>query len=330
MRYVVYGAGAIGGIIGARLHEAGHDAALICRGAHLDAVRDRGITIRTPDAEVTIAVPAVGRPGDLNFTRDDVVFLAMKTQDTDAALRELVAVSPPDIAVICAQNGVANERLALRRFSRVYGMLVMMPGTLLDPGIVLNHASNAWGVLDAGCYPTGTDALIARVTADLTAAGFSSRTEPSIMRWKYAKLLSNLNNAFGAACGADARAPEFLAAVRAEAVACYRAAGIDCASDEEVAARRRESDVRYGAIEGARRDGGSSWQSLARGLPTIETDYLNGEIVLLGRTHGVPTPCNELLQRVANEMAREGRSAGSLPVEELVRLAESGVQAGTS
>jgi 2-dehydropantoate 2-reductase len=329
MRYVVYGAGAIGGIIGARLHAAGHDVALICRGAHLEAVRTNGITIRTPVDTLAVRVPAVADPTDLDFTPGDVVFLAMKTQDTESALRELAARAPADIAVICAQNAVENERLALRRFSRVYGMLVLMPGTFLEPGVVLNHTSGAWGVLDAGCYPDGTDDLIAGVATDLTAAGFSSHAEPNIMRWKYAKLLSNLNNAFGAACGADARAPEFLAAVRDEAIGCYRAAGINWASDEEMAARRQASGVRYGAIEGARRDGGSSWQSLARGLPTIETDYLNGEIVLLGRLHGVPTPCNALLQRVANDMAREGRPAGSLLVEDLLGMTETSPTRGS-
>ncbi len=57
----------------------------------------------------------------------------------------------------------------------------------------------------------------------------------------------------------------------------------------------------------------------------IEADYLNGEIALLGRLHGVPTPLNELLQRLANTFARERRAAGSLPVAELVRLVDDAV-----
>ncbi|NUT26811.1 MAG: ketopantoate reductase family protein, partial [Streptomyces sp.] len=70
------------------------------------------------------------------------------------------------------------------------------------------------------------------------------------------------------------------------------------------------------------RGGGSSWQSLTRGTGTIEADYLNGEIALLGRLHGVPTPLNELLQHLANTFARERREAGSMPVGELVRLTD--------
>ena len=62
-------------------------------------------------------------------------------------------------------------------------------------------------------------------------------------------------------------------------------------------------------IEGARARGGSTWQSLARGTGTIETDYLNGEIALLGRLHGVPTPVNAALQAIAPGW-RERRRAG--------------------
>jgi 2-dehydropantoate 2-reductase len=321
LRYVVYGAGAIGGIIGGRLFERGHDVTLIARGAHLDAIKREGITLRTPEETLQLRVPAVGHPREIAFARDDVVFMTMKSQDTAAALDDLAAAAPPEITVVCAQNGVDNERMAVRRFANVYGMLVYMPGTFLEPGVILNHMTGAWGVLDGGRYPSGVDATIERVTSDLTAARFSSRAVPQIMRWKYNKLLSNLNNAFVAACGTDARAPEFLSDVRAEAIACYRAAGIDCASEEENAQRRQESGMQFAAIDGGRRDGGSSWQSLVRGLPTIETDYLNGEIALLGRLHGVPTPCNEALQRVANRMVRERRAAGSLPVEDLLREA---------
>ena len=322
MKYIVYGAGAIGGVIGARLHEIGRDVVLICRGAQLDAIRRDGLTVKTPDGTANFRVPAVAHPSEIAFDPGDVVFLAMKSQDTEGALRDLAAVAPPEVAIVCAQNGVDNERMALRRFAHVYGMLVLMPCTYLEPGVIVNHASGAWGVLDAGRYPSGRDTTIERVCADLTTARFSSLTVPSIMRWKHAKLLGNLNNAFVAACGADARAPDFAAAIRAEALACYAAASIDCASDDEMRERRQASGMQYRPVDGAARDGGSSWQSLARGLPTIETDYLNGEIVMLGRLHGVPTPCNLALQIVANRMAHERHAPGAFPVDELQHLAD--------
>jgi 2-dehydropantoate 2-reductase len=65
-------------------------------------------------------------------------------------------------------------------------------------------------------------------------------------------------------------------------------------------------------VKGEAHPGGSSWQSLARGAGTIESDYLNGEIVLLGRTAGVPTPVNACFVRVAHELVLTGARPGSV------------------
>jgi 2-dehydropantoate 2-reductase len=81
---------------------------------------------------------------------------------------------------------------------------------------------------------------------------------------------------------------------------------------------RRGNLLNRQAVEGAERSGSSSWQSLARGTRSIESDYLNGEIVLLGRLHGVPTPANDLLRRLAGSMAAEGRPPGSVPAGEVL------------
>ena len=101
--------------------------------------------------------------------------------------------------------------------------------------------------------------------------------------------------------------------LRREAEACYRAAGIDHATEDEYRQRLVEASAVVGTIEGAERVGGSGTQSLVRGSGSIEADYLNGEVVLLGRLHGVATPVNEALCQVANEMARAGRAPGSIP-----------------
>jgi len=86
MRFVLYGAGAIGGTIGARLFEGGHDVVLIARGAHLAALREHGLRFRTPGGERILSLPVVGSPGELDWRGDEVVILAMKTQDTAPAL----------------------------------------------------------------------------------------------------------------------------------------------------------------------------------------------------------------------------------------------------
>ncbi len=318
MRYIVYGAGGIGGAIGARLFQRGHEVILICRGAHLRAIQSTGLTLKTPRETLELAIRAVSHPENITFTPDDVVLLTMKSQDTELALRDLERAGGRDLAVICGQNGVDNERLAIRRFAHVYGMVVWMPATYLAPGLVLNHAEPVGGILDAGRYPNGVDPLITQVTQDLTTCGFRAAPDHNIMRWKYTKLLSNVRNAFQAACGFEARSRKIIRALRAEALACYQAAGIEFMPEDELQARVR-SQIKLAAIEGHPRAGGSSWQSLMRGLPTIEADFLNGEIVMLGRLHGIPTPCNALLQHVANDMAAAGRKPGSIAVADLER-----------
>ena len=318
MRYIVYGAGGIGGAIGARLFQHGHEVILICRGEHLHAIQSTGLTLKTPKETLTLTIRAVSHPEEIAFIPDDVVLLTMKSQDTEMALRDLERAGGRDLAVICGQNGVDNERLAVRRFGRVYGMVVWMPATYLEPGLVLNHAEPVGGILDAGRYPNGVDPLITQVTQDLTTCGFSAAPDHNIMRWKYTKLLSNVRNAFQAACGFEARSQKIIRALRAEALACYQAAGIEFVPEDELQARVR-SQIKLADIEGHPRAGGSSWQSLMRSLPTIEADFLNGEIVMLGRLHGIPTPCNALLQHVANRMARTGQQPGSIPVEDLER-----------
>ncbi|HLK44528.1 MAG TPA: 2-dehydropantoate 2-reductase N-terminal domain-containing protein, partial [Acidimicrobiales bacterium] len=89
MRFVIFGAGAIGGVLGGRLHQHGADVVLIARGAHLDAIRAAGLRLQDPDGEVTLPVAAVGHPRDAALREGDVVVLAMKSQDTAAALDAL-------------------------------------------------------------------------------------------------------------------------------------------------------------------------------------------------------------------------------------------------
>ena len=155
MRFIVYGAGAIGGVIGGRLFQHGHDVTLIARGRHYEALRTNGLRLRSTDEDVTLAVPTVDHPARLRLQDGDVVVLAMKTQDTRAALAALGETASAEVAIVCAQNGVDNERAALRRFENVYGMCVMCPAVHLEPGTVEAHSSPITGLLDLGRYPSG-------------------------------------------------------------------------------------------------------------------------------------------------------------------------------
>ncbi len=195
----------------------------------------------------------------------------------------------------------------------------MVAGTHLEPGVVEIATAPVSGVLDVGRYPSGTDATAEMMAADLGGAGFDAVATPTVMASKYLKLIANVANALEAACGTREGEPvadELTKRARQEARAVYAAAGITVADEAGEKDRRRARGLLQ-PVGGVERTGGSSWQSLQRGTGNVEADWLNGEIVLLGRLHGVPTPVNERLQHVANEMAREGIAAGSIPAEEI-------------
>jgi 2-dehydropantoate 2-reductase len=326
VRYVVVGAGAVGGTVGGRLYDAGHDVVLVARGPHAEAMQRDGLRLALPDRVLTVRAPVVTSLGEITFGPEDVVLLATKTQDSSAALDDLVAVGA-DGPVVCMQNGVANERMALRRFDAVYGVVVMLPAVLLEPGRIDAQGHPFTGLLDIGRVPSDADDLAARIAADLSGSGFVSQPQPDIMRWKYAKLLRNLGNAIEALGGHDVDGDELAAIgeldrrLREEALACFAAAGIAWTSDEEWVAHRQEQ-VQHTPVEGRTRAGGSTWQSLVRGTGSLEVDYLNGEICFLGRSHGVPTPLNAMVQRLATRVAATGAQPGSMRPTELLAQAD--------
>jgi len=231
-----------------------------------------------------------------------------------------VAVAPLETPVVCMQNGVENERRVLRRFPNTYAMCVVSPATHLRPGVIQAHSAPVSGLLDLGRYPGGVDATAQTIAAALSASTFHSVARPDIMRWKYRKLLQNLSNAVDALCGREGRDSPLVKEAQREGDAVLRAAGIPVATVEEDRARRGDHLQLRNTSSGAW-SGGSSWQSLARGSGSIEVEFLNGEIVLLGALHGVATPVNALLQRLALQAAREGHPPGSWRIEELSKAA---------
>ena len=250
---MVFGAGAVGGVVGARLHQGGHDVTLIARGDHAATIAREGLVLVTPEDRATLAVAVVTNPAQLDWTQPAVVLLAMKSQDTLGALESLRAVAPASTPVICMQNGVENERLVLRRFPRTYGICVMCATTHLQAGVVEAHYSPVTGLLDIGRYPDGQDDLTVSVAAALRASHFGSISRPNIMYWKYRKLLLNLTNAVEALCGPGAARSTLGTVVRIEGEACLRAGGIDFASLDEDTERRRElvsAPGSVGSLEG--------------------------------------------------------------------------------
>jgi 2-dehydropantoate 2-reductase len=321
MRYVVIGAGAIGGTVAARLHEAGREVVAVARGAHLAAIREHGLRLDEPDRSRTVALATAADVTGIDWRPGDVAMVCTKTQDSAQILDQLHAVAP-DVPVACLQNGVANERLAATRFANVQAVCVVLPAEHLEPGRVVAFSGPVAGVLDVGRYPREVDEVTERIADGLSAAGFSSRATTEIMPWKYRKLLVNLGNAAEAACGPDDPALDELAgAARAEGRRCLQAAGIAFATSADDR-RRRDGFLQIRAVDGRDRTGGSTWQSLRRGTGSVEAEYLNGEIMSLGREHGVPTPVNQLLLETATAMARDREPPGSRSAADLLALLE--------
>ncbi|NEB73913.1 ketopantoate reductase family protein [Streptomyces sp. SID14478] len=332
MRYIIIGAGAVGGAIGGRLAQGGHDVVLVARGTQYEALRERGLVLQTPDGPHTHRLPVVDGPDALGtLGADDVLVLAVKTQDSSAALAAW-GVRPVEgggtaagrLPLVCAQNGVESERLALRTFQRVYAMCVWLPASFVEPGVVRADGTPLTGILHLGRYPEGADDTARAIAADLEDSLLEAPVAADVMRWKYAKLLANLANAIEAVSGVltDEDGIALFRRARAEGEAVLAAAGIAYTPQEEER-KIRADKIRFEPFDGAPRGGGSSWQSLNRGTGTIEADYLNGEIALLGRLHGVPTPVNDVLQEYANEAARQGRAAGETPVAALTAAVDA-------
>jgi 2-dehydropantoate 2-reductase len=330
MRYVILGAGAIGATIGGRLAETGCDVALVGRGEHAAVVKRNGLVLAMPDRVSRLRIPMVTM-AELRLRAADVLILAVKSQDTAQLLNELAAVGVEDdapvadIPVFCAQNGVANEDAVLRCFSHVYGMCVNVPATHLEPGVIEAAGSPVSGILQLGRYPASRpDDLVRAVAADLDRSGLTSFVRADVMAWKRAKLLSNLVNALQVLCiggvqrrpGADGLLGEVVARLRAEATACFAAAGWTVT--DATAYQAEAAGFQIAPVGGRSRSGGSTWQSVERGLPTVETDFLNGEVVRLGRLYGVPTPVNGAVQARMREITRRSLPPGSLEPAELL------------
>jgi 2-dehydropantoate 2-reductase len=327
LRYIIYGAGAIGGVIGGKMHMNGKDVILIARGEHLRSIRRDGLTLKQPDESYNLRIPTAGNPSEIEWRRDDVVLLTMKSQDTQAALDDLRLAAGDGVPVVSCQNGVENERLALRSFRDVYGVVIFIPGSHIDPGVVETTAWPTTGVLDIGRYPRGVDDRARAIASDLDSSGFASYAVENVMAWKYTKLHGNVLNAVQAVCG-EAEARDLGRQLRAETEAVFSAAGIEWVPPEELSERTKLTSR---STNNSGRQGNSTWQSLVRGQGTSEVDHLNGEIALLGRLHGVPTPANEVFQLVANQLARERKQPGSVTPDEMrAKIAEQEVALATS
>jgi 2-dehydropantoate 2-reductase len=203
---------------------------------------------------------------------------------------------------------------------------VNLPATHLVPGRVEAEGAPLSGILQLGRYPRGIDDVDADVVADLQASGFDAASREDVMAWKRAKLLRNLGNALEVLCRGTGdtheadrdRLDEVGRRAIHEALECFAAAGMTVIDAAEYGAYVGDQ-AKAMPIAGRRRQGGSTWQSVARGQGSVETDYLNGEIVRIGRLYGVATPVNENIQARMRAAIRPGVQVQRVDPAELLR-----------
>jgi 2-dehydropantoate 2-reductase len=329
MRFVVCGAGAIGGVIGGHLARAGVDVVLVDRwAAHVDAINRHGLVLKGVHGTHTVRVPAVREPAAVAFGPDDVVLLAVKSMHTDAACAELVRAGAGERPVFCAQNGVRNEETAARHFREVNGVMVLIGAKCLTPGEVVHTGKGPLGV---GTWPAGLSVAARDAAAALGKTDIPVYTTERITAAKWNKMLMNLNNATmgltglcGQAAMADPDARTWMADVNAEGMRVLQAAAIPFEAppglpsmDERIRELRTGPPGPPAPADEEARHYASLWQDLYHQRGEVEADHFNGEIVRLGRKHGVPTPHSALLLELIAGMAAAREKPGKYTVRQL-------------
>lgn len=318
MRYIIYGAGGIGSIMGGHLARTGHDVILIGRPGHVNVINNNGLRLITPTATHVLKIASVISLNQIDFTVDDVICLCVKGQDTEPALRDLKKVVE-DIPVFCFQNGVRNEEIATQFYSKVYGVMVRVGAVYLADGeVIARRDPPGWYII--GRYPEGKDELAETVAGELRAAGYLVRTTDNVMPYKWGKLMGNLNNAVGAILNASREGSRSVYnAVLQEAKEIVQKANIKWISDEEV--NKDWPEIRAPLRGQLTTEAQSStWQSLARQQGTVETEFLNGEIVRVAKKIGLRAPINEKLLQIVQEMALKREKPGKYTSEQLSKL----------
>ena len=291
---------------------------------HIDLIRAQGLTFSTGDGIYSLQIPAFKAAADLiPFRDDDLVLLCAKSQHTVSCIGQLKnAGACRSLPIICCQNSIWNESAVIRAFHRVYGAVIVVRAIFLNPGQVISPLSKQAGFIEVGCYPLGWDELCEAVARDLKAASFSAHVNAEVMQAKAAKCLGNLGNALQAITDGKGDTGAYMNQVQREAKAVWGAAGIDFEGREVFWARRRRSSERANQVPGFENPkwGGSSWQSLARGSGSVEAEELNGDVVRLGAYVKIPTLYNQLLVRLATQMADNREPPGKFSADDLMAM----------
>jgi len=186
VRIAVYGAGGVGGYFGGRLAQAGAEVHFIARGAHLQALREHGLRVRSVKGDFDVPAPATDDPAEVGPC--DFVLFCVKTFDTDAAAARLGPLIGGGTAVVSLQNGVENEEKIARAVGddHVMGGAAFIFAEIAEPGVILHTGgptSITFGELDGR-----TSQRAKRLLAQCEQAGFAAELSASIKTVLWAKL----------------------------------------------------------------------------------------------------------------------------------------------
>jgi 2-dehydropantoate 2-reductase len=307
MRIVIMGAGGLGGYFGARFAAGGNDVAFVARGAHLAAIRQNGLRVTSARGDLHLH-DVVATDDPTTLAPADVVVIAVKLWDTEAAAQTVKPLLRPGTAVVSFQNGVGKDAVLTRILGREaviggvgeIGVVIASPGVIAHTGTMArlrfgeldNHRSARVEALLAACEAAGIDASI---PDDINLAIWEKFAFLIGMSGSTATMRSNLGP-----IRANKQTFAFLRDLIAEAVAVGRALGVPLADDFLT--------QRMAFIETLPAQMTASMQGdLARGN-RLEVPWLSGAVVELGRQVGVATPLNRAVSDILALYA-DGRPA---------------------
>lgn len=294
MRIAIMGSGGVGGYFGARLATAGHDVHFVARGAHAETMRERGLLVRSDAGDVQLErVSIVEDPKEIGSA--DLVVIAVKLWDTDAAARAIVPLVGPDTVVISLQNGVEKDEViaAIVGKEHLVGALTYIIAKIVEPGVI--SQSGTLHRVVVGELAGGSSARANLIAAAFSEAGTDASASSDIRReiWQKFAFLS-ASSAVTAVTrlpmGAVRTNPATRAMLRdaiAEVVLVARA--------ERVAIGDDFLDAQLHFVDSLPPSGRASMANdLLRG-GRLELEWLSGAVVRRGERAGVPTPIHRTL-----------------------------------
>jgi 2-dehydropantoate 2-reductase len=296
MRIAILGSGGVGGYFGGRLAATGTDVTFIARGAHLAALRERGLRIESPRGNIQVPrVSATDDPAEVGPV--DIVFFSVKLYDTDAATRMLPPLLGPHTLVVPFQNGVDSVDVLTRAVGRAHvaGGTAYVYAVIAEPGLIRHTAMGRliFGPLDGARSP-----LLEQLLEACRKAGFDATLSDHIMAdiWaKFARLtvFSGLTAVTRCPIGPlrdDAALSEMMRGALRESISVARAKGVPLGDD-------LVDEIQVGAAALPPSTRSSMLEDLERGRP-LELPWLSGAVVRMGKEVGVDTPIHRFIATV--------------------------------